>query len=203
MVEMIMRVVQNLQMQIGEVDISQIKFDPKSRDDIPKILRGLQQLYIQLPIRTAIFKLLEEELLPPDVDKDNGREGMSLWAIFVCGVIRLDLNIDYDRLQELTNKHIDIRAMLGHGPFNEKHYHFQTLMDNVKLFTPELLDKINQHVVSEGHVLVKKRKAKRCVGVATPLSLKPMSIFQPMWACYLMPCVVSLRCWRNAACVVE
>ncbi len=44
-----MRVVQNLQMQIGEVDISQVKLDPKSRDDIPKILRGLQQLYMQLP----------------------------------------------------------------------------------------------------------------------------------------------------------
>ena len=36
-----MRVVQNPQMQIGEVDISQIKFDPKSRDDIPRILRGV------------------------------------------------------------------------------------------------------------------------------------------------------------------
>jgi hypothetical protein len=36
-----MRVVQNLQMQVGEVDISQIKFDPKSRDDMPRILKGL------------------------------------------------------------------------------------------------------------------------------------------------------------------
>ena len=36
---MAMRSVQNPQMQIGEVDISQIKFDPKSRDDIPRILR--------------------------------------------------------------------------------------------------------------------------------------------------------------------
>ena len=161
MVKMIMQVVQNLEMQVGEVDISQIKFNPKSRDDIPKILRGLQQLYMQLPIRTAIFKLLEEELLPPDVDKNNGREGMSLWAIFVCGVIRLDLNINYDHLEGLTNKHIDIRAMLGHGRFNEKYYDFQTLMDNVKLFTPELLDKINQYLVSEGHVLVGPRLVKK------------------------------------------
>jgi hypothetical protein len=36
-----MRVAQNEQMTIGEVDISNIRFDPKSRDDIPKILRGL------------------------------------------------------------------------------------------------------------------------------------------------------------------
>lgn len=37
-----MRVVQNPQMQVGEVDISQVKFDPRSRDDIPKVLKGLQ-----------------------------------------------------------------------------------------------------------------------------------------------------------------
>ena len=36
-----MRVVQNIQMQIGEVDVSKVKFDLKSRNDIPKILRGL------------------------------------------------------------------------------------------------------------------------------------------------------------------
>lgn len=47
-----MRVVQNPQMTIGEVDISQIKFDLKSRDDIPKILRGLQHLYMDIPLRT-------------------------------------------------------------------------------------------------------------------------------------------------------
>ena len=35
-----MRVVQNMQMQIGEVDVSKVKFDLKSRDDIPKVLRA-------------------------------------------------------------------------------------------------------------------------------------------------------------------
>ena len=30
-----MRVVQNTQMHIGEVDVSQVVIDPKSRDDIP------------------------------------------------------------------------------------------------------------------------------------------------------------------------
>ena len=55
-----MRVVQNPQMQIGEVDISQIKFDPKSRDDIPRILRGLQHMYMDLALREKVFQLLEE-----------------------------------------------------------------------------------------------------------------------------------------------
>ncbi|MEO6319087.1 MAG: ISNCY family transposase, partial [Polaromonas sp.] len=49
-----MRVVQNEQMSIGEVDVSQVKFDLKSRDDIPKILRGLQHLYLQPDLRAAV-----------------------------------------------------------------------------------------------------------------------------------------------------
>ena len=85
-----MRVVQNTQMQIGEVDISQIKFDLKSRDDIPKILRGLQHLYMDVPLRTKIFQMLEAEISPA-VSKRNGRPGMALWTIFVCGVVRAGL----------------------------------------------------------------------------------------------------------------
>ena len=99
-----MRVVQNIQMQIGEVDVSKVKFDLKSRDDIPKILRGLQHLYVIPAIRTKLFALLEENIAPL-VDKHNGRPGMTLWRIFVCGTVRLDLNIDYDRLHELANQH--------------------------------------------------------------------------------------------------
>src|SRR5450759_2600164 len=95
-----MRVVQNSQMQIGEVDISQIKFDPKSRDDIPKILKGLQHLYMNLPLRTEIFELLDAEI-SPKVNKRNGRPGMELWKILVCGVVRLALSEAYDRLTAL------------------------------------------------------------------------------------------------------
>ena len=151
-----MRVVQNRQLRIGEVDIAQIKFDPRSRDDIPKILKGLQHLYLNLPLRTQIFHLLETELAPK-VNKRNGRPGMELWKILVCGVVRLDLNADYDRLHELVNQHHTLREMLGHALFDETNYPYQTLKDNVSLFTPELLDKINQVVVGAGHALVKKK----------------------------------------------
>ena len=99
-----MRVVQNIQMQIGEVDVSKVKFDLKSRDDIPKILMRLQHLYVIPLLRAKLFALLEEHIAPK-VDKHNGRPGMTLWRIFVCGVLRLDLNADYDRLHELVNHH--------------------------------------------------------------------------------------------------
>lgn len=151
-----MRVIQNAQMQMGEVDISRIRFDPKSRDDIPRMLRGLQYIYTTLSLREKVFALLEEKIAPK-INKRNGRPGMTLWRILVCGLVRIDLNGDYDRLHELVNHHDTLRQMLGHGSFDETCYHYQTLQDNVGLLTPELIDEINQLVVSEGHVLVKKK----------------------------------------------
>jgi len=160
---MTMRVVQNEQMTIGEVDISKMVFDPKSRDDIPKILRGLQFVYTNIPLRASIFQLLESQIAPK-VSKSNGRPGMALWTILVCGTIRLDLNCDYDRLQELVNQHNTLRQMLGHGAFDDVRYHFQTLKDNVGLLTPELLDEINERVVQAGHVLVRKKDGEALRG---------------------------------------
>jgi IS5 family transposase len=152
-----MGVAQNEQMTIGEVDIANIRFAPKSRDDIPKILRGLQFIYTHVPLRTSIFELLGAKINPL-ISKTNDRPGMTLWNILVWGVILLDLNCDYDRLHELVNHHNTLREMLGHAPFDEETYHFQTLKDNVSLLTPELLDEINQVVVAAGHVLVNRAK---------------------------------------------
>jgi hypothetical protein len=36
-----MRVIRTAQMELGEIDVSQIKFYLRSRDDIPKILWGI------------------------------------------------------------------------------------------------------------------------------------------------------------------
>jgi transposase, IS5 family len=153
-----MRIVKNPQMQIGEIDISEIQFDPKSRDDIPQILKGLQYIYLNIPIRKQIFELLEKNI-SPETDKKNGRPGMELWKIFVMGVLRLNLNWDYDRLHEQVNQHRTIREMLGHSViFDDPPYHLQTIKDNVSLLTPELLNEINKVVVSAGHVLVKKKE---------------------------------------------
>lgn len=90
-------------------------------------------------------------------DVGTGRPGMEQWRILVLGVLRLGLNVDYDRIQELANQHSTLRQMLGHGDWSDAtQYKLQTLKDNLRLFTPELLDRINQEVVGAGHVLVKK-----------------------------------------------
>ena len=152
-----MRIVIDNQLKFGTIDISKIKFDTKSRDDIPQILKGLQYLYTNADTRSKLFNILEEKVTPK-ADKTNGRPGMDLWKILVMGTLRLNLNCDYDRLHELVNNHKTIREMLGHSFYDDNHqYHLQTLKDNVKLLTPEILSEINLIVVNAGHKLVKKK----------------------------------------------
>ena len=114
-------------MQIGQTDIANIVIDITSRDDIPMILLGLQHIYTTEPLRKAVFKILEEviPLKTADdaidlvaVDADKGRPGMDQWSILVLGTLRLGLNADFDRIQELANQHITLRMMLGHGLFD-------------------------------------------------------------------------------------
>jgi transposase, IS5 family len=88
---------------------------------------------------------------------------MSPWQILVLGVLRLGLNADDDRIQELANKHLDIRQMLGHSDFaDDKRWGVQTLKDNLRLFTPPILERINAVVVNAGHTLVKKPVRRPC-----------------------------------------
>lgn len=160
-----MRTVFHSQMFLGEEDIAKIKFDPKSRDDIPQILAGLQFIYTNPDLRAAVFSILEE-VIPYRVgpgkegkaSKDKGRPGMEQWQILVLGTLRLGLNTDYDRIHELANQHRTVRQMLGHGFMDDrKEYQLQRIKDNVSLLTPEILDRINQEVVRAGHILLKKK----------------------------------------------
>ena len=159
-----MRKVIDPQLKFGEQDIAAIHLDPKSRDDIPQILRGLQYIYTTPELRGRVFAILEE-VIPQGVegkaDPDTGRPGMEQWKILVLGVLRQGLNADYDRIHELSNQHNTLRQMLGHGDWADATtYELQTLKDNLRLFTPEILDRINQEVVSAGHALVKKVRKK-------------------------------------------
>lgn len=152
-----MRKVNEIQFQIGEQDISQIYIDPKSRDDIPQLLRGLQYIYSTPEVRVEVFNALDG-IVPKNVDAKNGRPGMTLWKILVLGTLRLNLNCDYDRLLELANNHKTIRQMLQHGILDDaKEYKLQTLKDNVSLLTLEKLDAIGKIVIKAGHKLVKKK----------------------------------------------
>ncbi len=160
------------QLRLGELAIADITLDLKSRDDIPQILRGLQHIYTTPELRSPIFTILEGVLPERQIegktvkaDPNNGRPGMTQWQILVLGVLRLGLNADYDRIQELANEHKTLRQMLGHSDWaDQKYYNLQTLKDNLRLFTPEILDQLNRVIVRGGHQALQKSPEDGIVG---------------------------------------
>jgi len=142
------------QLILGEVDISEIEFDHRCRDEMPHLLKGLQFIYTNPELRKQVFALLEQHM---NYSK-TGRRGMDLWKILVMGAVRLNGNMNYDRLHDVANNHCQMRQMLGITAWNQKPvFPMQTIKDNASLLTPELLNEINTLVVAAGHKLVKKK----------------------------------------------
>jgi len=152
-----MRKVFHNQMSIGEVSIEDIEISTKSRDDVPRVLLGLQYIYKDKETRKELFELLDS-VIPSHINKNNGRPGMELWRVFVISMLRVHLDWDYDRLEEMINNHKTIRLMMGHGDYDDTEYERKTLQNNLRLLTLEVLDRINQLIVKAGHKLVKKKK---------------------------------------------
>ena len=156
-----MREVLKSQMKLGEVPISNIEFDTRSRDEIPKLLIGLQAIHDDLDVRNQVFSALRE-LVPAKINPNNGRRGMDLWKILVLGTLKLNCDWDYDKLMEIANEHRTLRLILGHGIMDHDfRYALQTLKDNVSLFTPEILDKIDLIVIEYGYEIVGKRSDEK------------------------------------------
>ena len=81
-----MRKIIELQTKLFGKNIDQIEFDLKSRDEIPKLLMGLQYIYCNRNIREKIFNILEKII--PAESYDTGRPGMDLWNILVLALQR-------------------------------------------------------------------------------------------------------------------
>lgn len=145
------------QLKLGQRDISNIDIDFRCRDEIPQVLLGLQSLYSNKEVRDKVFSILNE-IIPSNIDSNNGRPGMDLWNILVLGAIRLNCNFDFDKVHDIANNHKVIREFLGHTIFEfDQRYGLQTIKDNVSLLTPRVLDKINQIVVQHGHTIIGHR----------------------------------------------
>jgi len=153
------------QTKIGVELIESVDLSMRSRDELPPLLAGLQYIFVTPELNDSVFKLLEDKILKGK--KKTGRLGMSLWEILVLGAVRLNLDIDYDRLHYISNVDQKVRGILGvHSTTADwdlgKAYKLQTIKDNVGLLDEETIFKINELLVKSGHELKKKRrKSKR------------------------------------------
>ncbi len=145
-----MRKIIDLQMEFWKKDIANIEFDLQSRDEIPKLLIGLQHIYCSPPLREKVSAVLKQ--IVPKKNHETGRPGMDLWKILVLGTLRLNCNWDYDKVHDMANNHSKLRQLLGHRENDfDSEYALQTIRDNIVLLTPAILDEINQIVVKVGH----------------------------------------------------
>ena len=136
-----------------------IRLPLRSRAELPPILAGLQWVWRQPALKADSFALLEAKVLAGK--RVTGRTGMDLWQILVLGVVRLGLDADWDRMEDLANHHLLVRQMLGVPltPWGEdaKVFGHQTLRDNVALLDDELLQQINARVAAAGRAVFAKK----------------------------------------------
>ena len=164
-----------LQMSIGQIPISEIYINPKSKNSLEQLLAALKEIYCnseyrvlrtQYKYNNEIFNIIESYL--PKVNRHNGRPGMNLWTIFVLSQVRMCLGTSYDMLHHLSNNDILLRKLLGISDFlgsESVTFEYQNIYDNVSKLSDAMLREINDVIVDFGHKKVFKKKE------TTPLRL--------------------------------
>ncbi len=145
-----------LQHELGIRAIEDIEIPTKSRDELPPVLMALQHIFVNTELSEQVFGIIEQRIVPQKM----GKPGLSLWEIFVLGVVRLTLDVNYDRLEHISNYDSLVRELLGITKFGvdkEKQYSLTSLKENIPYIDEELLAEINIVIVKAGHSLLKKK----------------------------------------------
>jgi len=145
-----------LQHELGVTPIEDIEIPLKSRDELPPVLLALQHIFISTEISEQVFGIIEQRIEL----KKIGKPGLSLWEIFVLGVVRLTLDANYDRLEHIANYDSLVRELLGLGDYGvakSKQYSLTSLKENIPYIDESLLSEVNEVIVKAGHSLLKKK----------------------------------------------
>jgi transposase, IS5 family len=137
--------------------ITEVTLNLNCRDEIIPILRALQHVYGEGPLRRELLDLVGKDVNETTNCK-RGRRGMNYWEIAVLAAARLGCNLDYDKLQDLAENHRKLRQVMGIGDWQDEEVDFdwRRIEDNLIKLRPETLKKINDLIVGAGHALEPK-----------------------------------------------
>lgn len=169
-----------VQLALGQTPIEQVRIPLKSRDELPPILAGLQWIFTTPEINEQIFALLESKVIAGR--KATGRPGLDLWQILVLGVVRLGLDCDYDRLEDMANHHLLLRQILGVSAWpgaSEKPFHYKTLSENVCHLDEEALMQINAIIAQAGRGVFKKKEGPELIQARTDSYVLETNVHYP------------------------
>jgi hypothetical protein len=142
------------QQRLDCLPVTEVSLNMNCRDEIIPILRALQHLYGNVPLRRELVGLVGKDV-NHTTSRKQGRRGLSYWEITVLAAVRLGGDLDYDRLQDLAENHRNLRLIMGIGDWQDEEVDFdwRRLQDNLIKLRPETLKKINDLVVTAGHQL--------------------------------------------------
>lgn len=138
--------------RLDRTPIEQLSLDYECRDEIVCILAGLRNLYLDEGARGRVLNFVARDI-NKDSDAEKGRRGMDLWQIAVLAGVRLGLDADYDKLQDLATNHCALRIVLGLGEWQGRCFDWRQIQDNITALSPETLSSINTEIVNVGHRL--------------------------------------------------
>lgn len=148
------------QLKIGQLPISEIYINPKSKNALVELIAALKEIYLNKEYNEKVFSILERLIIGKD--KNNGRPGMDLWIIFVLAQTRLFMNYSYEHLHNQANNHFLLRSIMGieqETSFGRIEFEYQHIYDNVSRLSDEMLRDLNDVIVEFAHEEVfKKRK---------------------------------------------
>jgi IS5 family transposase len=140
------------QLRLDTVPVPNVELNLQGRDGIVPVLRALQHVYSDSELTNRILDLIAADI-NEDSRTDTGRKGMDYWHICVLAAARLGCDYTYDQLQNLSENHRDLRAIMGLGSLDETEFHHKTLRNTFCLLRPETIEQINRAIVNEGHKL--------------------------------------------------
>lgn len=134
--------------------ITEVSFDLECRDSMVPVLRSLQHVFANQPLRDSILELIEGDI-NENSQSDVGRNGMGYWELLVLAGVKLGCNLTYDQLHDLSGNHRRLRAIMGIGPWDEStSFKWRRIRDNLCLLKSSTIDGISHLLVEAGHQLV-------------------------------------------------
>lgn len=144
------------QRQLDSPSIDQVQLSVGCRDRIVPVLRSLQHLYTNREVTERIMELIGHDI-NGETSAKHGREGMDYWQILVLAAVRLGCNYTYDQLEDLSENHNKLRAIMGIGEWDHQtQFKWRTIRDNLCALKPETIDEVSRLIVAEGHTIVPK-----------------------------------------------
>ncbi len=147
------------QIQIGQLLIEDTEISKKCRHSLVELMAALKVIFTNAEYNEKVFSILDEALCKNK--QKTGRNGMSLWQLFVLSQVRLCSNASYDEVHYISNHDKLVRQIMGverESWCEQINFEYQNIYDNLTLLNESTIKELNDVIVAFGHEVFKKKE---------------------------------------------